>query len=79
MLQIKTVEPNTLAVLNQLMQLPELQHFSLVGGTALSLRYGHRISINLDLFSEQPFDFPVVLHKLKQAFGSHFILDTAKR
>ena len=78
MLQIKTVEPNTLSVLKQLMLLPELQHFALVGGTALSLRYGHRISIDLDLFTEQLFDFPVVLRTLEQSFGSDFVLDTAK-
>ncbi|MBK8389931.1 MAG: nucleotidyl transferase AbiEii/AbiGii toxin family protein [Saprospiraceae bacterium] len=30
--------------------IPELQEFHLVGGTALSLLYGHRTSIDLDLF-----------------------------
>ncbi len=78
MLQIKTVEPNTLAVLKQLMQIPELQQFSLVGGTALALKYGHRISIDLDLFSEQPFDFSIVLKALESEFDQNFLLDTAK-
>lgn len=50
MLQTKTVEPGTLSLLKELMELPILNNFSLVGGTALSLKYGHRISIDLDLF-----------------------------
>ena len=28
-------------------------HFRLVGGTALSLQIGHRVSIDIDLFSDQ--------------------------
>jgi len=38
------------------MEIPELKGFSLVGGTALSLLYGHRISIDLDLFSNAGFE-----------------------
>ena len=37
------------------MQLPELLDFSLAGGTALSLYYGHRLSVDLDLFSTNDF------------------------
>lgn len=35
--------------------MPELKDFSLVGGTCLSLRYGHRKSIDLDLFASTDF------------------------
>jgi len=35
------------------MEMPELSGFSLVGGTALSLLYGHRKWVDLDLFSEK--------------------------
>jgi len=55
MLQHSAIEPTTLELLKQLMNVPELQNFSLVGGTALALKYGHRKSIDLDLFS--PVDF----------------------
>lgn len=55
MLQSTTVDPRTLAILKQLMSMPALQSFNLVGGTALSLQIGHRISIDLDLFSYQDF------------------------
>jgi hypothetical protein len=38
------------------MNLDELKNFTLVGGTALSLKFGHRKSIDLDLFSSAEFD-----------------------
>ncbi len=36
--------------------MPELNQFGLVGGTNLSLRFGHRLSIDLDFFTNEPFD-----------------------
>lgn len=33
---------------------PLFDSFRLVGGTALSLQKGHRISIDIDLFSDAP-------------------------
>jgi hypothetical protein len=51
MLQIETVESDAFSKLMQLMEMPELKDFSLVGDTALSLLYGHRKSVDLDLFS----------------------------
>ena len=56
MLQLSAIEPATLALLKELMTVPELQNFSLVGGTALALKYGHRKSIDLDLFASEDFD-----------------------
>lgn len=56
MLQTQTVEPRTLEILRNLMAMPELSEFYLVGGTALSLQFGHRISVDLDLFSTIDFD-----------------------
>ena len=56
MLYYSTVEPGTLELLKKLMAVRELQSFSLVGGTALALKYGHRKSIDLDLFSSENFD-----------------------
>ena len=48
--------PETLQLLKELQQDPLLGQFFLVGGTALALHIGHRLSIDLDLFSEKPFD-----------------------
>lgn len=56
MLQTQTVKSGTLSILRDLMTIPELNGFALVGGTALSLLYGHRTSIDLDLFSTQKFE-----------------------
>ncbi len=55
MLQSQTVDATTLELLKQLMQLPDLEEFNLVGGTNLALRFGHRLSIDIDLFSNTPF------------------------
>lgn len=42
MLHTETVEPGTFALLERLVRIEPLKDFCLVGGTALSLRYGHR-------------------------------------
>ncbi len=55
------------------MALPALQPFSLVGGTALSLRYGHRTSIDLDLFYHLKFDQPTIIEELEKYFNSRFV------
>jgi Nucleotidyl transferase AbiEii toxin, Type IV TA system len=72
MLRIETVEPHTFSVLRKLMQMPELQDFALVGGTALSLLYGHRMSIDLDLFSNKPFENQIIVDALQNQFGASF-------
>lgn len=66
MLYTETVEPRAFSVLNQLMKIPELKDFSLVGGTALSLLYGHRKSVDLDLFSSKSFDNTIVVKVLEK-------------
>ncbi len=52
MLYTQTVTGATLGLLKELMALPELNQFGLVGGTNLSLRFRHRISIDFsrDIF-----------------------------
>jgi predicted nucleotidyltransferase component of viral defense system len=72
MLYIETVESGTLSLLKKLMEIQSLKPFSLVGGTALSLRYGHRSSVDLDLFLHEKFDFKNIENELKNVFGSDF-------
>lgn len=72
MLQIETVGPHAFSVLTQLMEMPELADFSLVGGTALSLLYGHRKSVDLDLFSEKPFNNSRIVTALQKKFKDSF-------
>ena len=75
MLHLETVEPGAFAILKRLMAIPELQDFYLVGGTALSLMYGHRISVDLDLFSSQKFDNQLLHTALKSEFGQDYIVE----
>ena len=73
MLHLKTVESRAFSVLEQLMTMPELQDFSLVGGTALSLLYGHRMSVDLDLFSNKSFENTSIIAALEKTFKSSFV------
>ncbi len=52
----KIVEPKTFQLLLQLLADPVFEDFLLVGGTALALQIGHRKSIDIDLFCQEPFD-----------------------
>lgn len=54
MLRTDTVSKQTLELLNSFCTHPKLTDFFLVGGTALALQLGHRISIDLDFFSVKP-------------------------
>lgn len=51
--------------------MPRLSSFRLVGGTALSLLKGHRISVDIDLFTDQTYgttDFEEIENEIKQIF-----------
>lgn len=53
------------------MAMPQLSSFRLVGGTALSLLKGHRISVDIDLFTDQVYgttDFEVIEDEIKKTF-----------
>jgi len=55
----------------RLMNLEELQDFRLVGGTSLSLLMGHRISVDIDLFTDAEYgsiDFKAIYKRLKKEF-----------
>ena len=69
MLQTQTLAPATLQLLKQLMQDQELRSFRLVGGTALALQIGHRISVDLDLFTNTPFDEQQLREHLELTYG----------
>jgi len=75
MLYTETVEPLSFSILKQLMKIPGLKDFSLVGGTALSLTYGHRKSVDLDFFSHKPFENNVVIDTLKKGFGDKLLIE----
>lgn len=68
MLRKETVEPATLELLKKIVSFPEFKQFRLVGGTALSLLYGHRLSIDLDFFTDQPLDKDLIKETLNDNF-----------
>jgi len=57
------------------MDMPALAHFSLVGGTALSLLYGHRISVDLVFFSNSPFENADIINELTIKFKDRFVTE----
>lgn len=64
MLQYQAVEPATLELLKNLILKPYIEKFCLVGGTALALYLGHRISVDIDLFTLEDFSSDELLANL---------------
>jgi len=50
------------------MSIPFLDSFYLVGGTALALQFGHRMSIDIDLFTLDDFDKNNLIEILSKSF-----------
>lgn len=66
-----TVSPLLKAVLIDFMRCSLFDTFRLVGGTSLSLQLGHRMSIDIDLFTDAPYgslDFKQIEEYLKDRF-----------
>jgi hypothetical protein len=61
------------------MGLPYLRPFSLVGGTALALRYGHRTSVDLDLFFHERFDHEALEQSLMDTFRADFFTESGHK
>jgi hypothetical protein len=55
-LYYNTVSPLLLSTLQSIMEASEFHSFRLVGGTSLSLQLGHRESVDIDLFTDAPYD-----------------------
>ncbi len=76
----KTVKPLLKEVLTVLMKHDLFQPFRLVGGTSLSLQLGHRMSDDIDLFTDAPYetiDFIEIDSFLRKEFGFVSDLPTA--
>lgn len=70
-LRKETVTPRLLKILTLLMRENLFKPFRLVGGTNLSLRYGHRKSVDIDLFTDAEYgslDFQSFENYLKNKF-----------
>lgn len=73
MLKTFTTSDELFHVLKELMKIPSLKKFRLVGGTALSLLQGHRKSEDIDLFTFQPYgnvDFTAIENDISRKFPS---------
>jgi len=70
MLHCEAVPPSTLALLKKLCAHQSTEGFALVGGTSLALRFGHRMSVDLDFFRPEKFDNKIVSASLASDFPS---------
>lgn len=68
MLQLKTVHKGVFTLLDALNSQEKLQNFALAGGTALALLLGHRISVDLDLFTTDRFDSDALFEHLRDSY-----------
>ncbi len=69
MLQTQAIEPGILDRIKSLQGKEYLKGFHLAGGTALALYYGHRISIDIALFSDFSFDTSRLIESLQQDYA----------
>lgn len=77
MLQYQTVAPATLDLLKMIAAEPAFSAHRLVGGTALALQYGHRLSVDLDFFSDKPMEYEEIVASIK-SFGRVEIASRSK-
>lgn len=69
MLQQQTVSRKTLELIQQIQADPFFESFVMVGGTALALQIGHRISVDIDFFTRKSFDIRETLEYLEQQYN----------
>lgn len=70
MLYKETVSKEMWELLQKLMKDEVLKDYILVGGTALSLKIGHRKSVDIDLFTAKDFDSGEMLNYLSRRYGA---------
>ena len=70
MLHKNTVSHAMWELMKRLMKDALLKDFVLVGGTALSLKIGHRMSVDIDLFTVDNFDARKILRHLELSYGA---------
>ena len=71
-LHYNTVSETLVKCLKELMNEPILDKFTLVGGTSLALQLGHRLSIDIDLFTDADYgsiNFKAIQDMLRKKFN----------
>ena len=77
-LHYETVTSLLKRILNDIMENPIFEPFYLVGGTSLSLRLGHRESVDIDLFTNVPYgslDFSIYEKFFKENYLYYYCTD----
>ncbi len=72
MLHTKTAQPVLISTLKELMAVPFLKDFYLVGGTGLALLLGHRNSVDIDMFTHLSHVPNELSEKLTDYFGERY-------
>lgn len=67
----ETVNKDLMSILKRCMEEPSLNDFVLVGGTSLSLQRGHRISVDIDLFTCMEYG-TMPLEQIRKFYESRF-------
>jgi len=69
--KLKILPPEQQALWPHLRTTPEA--FTLYGGTAISLRYGHRKSVDFDFFGNEPFEPQELMQAVPYLFGAQVL------
>jgi len=72
MLQTKSVEKSLWDILKDLQKRDIFKNYFLVGGTALSLQLGHRISYDIDLFTRSDINKDEILDFLNREYNGNY-------
>ncbi len=78
MLHFQVLDDNSLDLLKQIQANPNFSGTRLVGGTALALQFGHRKSIDLDLFGHMDLD-PMEISQELQTYGTLAVRSASSR
>jgi predicted nucleotidyltransferase component of viral defense system len=75
MLHHEIIKPGTLDLIKGIMAIPLPDNFRLVGGTALALQIGHRLSYDIDFFSDTSFSSNDIL----ELIGQHYTIQIVRQ
>ena len=72
MLRKEAISDSLKETLDVLMSMKAINAYRLVGGTALALQIGHRVSVDIDLFSDEKNNYDEIQQALYEKFGNQF-------
>ncbi|HLG38289.1 MAG TPA: nucleotidyl transferase AbiEii/AbiGii toxin family protein [Chitinophagaceae bacterium] len=74
MLQQNAIPPAVLELLKKISAIKQLDDFGLGGGTNIALRFGHRLSVDLDFFTNTGFENSSVFNLITKSFPASELL-----